>query len=76
MASGDVVFESEPFEVLENYRRYGPGDWDWTAKFKNFNSDYAGAAGEVDIRSNNAPGESSPDWTPGSRKFKITITEV
>lgn len=71
MASGDTVWESEPFDCY-NFRKDLVGDPDWIAVLKN--SDTSGPSGDATI-SGDAFAGVFPAFTSG-KQYKIKITEV
>jgi hypothetical protein len=71
MASGDIAWESEPFDVL-HFNKDSVGDPDWTAELSN--SDTSGPSGTA-IISGDAFAGVFPPFASG-KQYKIKITEV
>lgn len=73
MASGDVVFESQPFDVATFSKVTNGGNEGWTGSLRN--EDSLTPAGHIDVTSD-VPTDGDYPPLQMNKQYKITITEV
>lgn len=76
MASGDVVFEQTNFEFDESYKGLGSTAWGTILSMKQWPQSSPVPYGEVEVDVRSRAGFAIPEEPGGTKRYKITITEV